>query len=808
MSDLSGLEGAIGQGHVAVVSFDVFDTLLYRKVASPDGVHAATAAALDVDPGLFCQYRRIAEYTARKAASGREATIREIYAAFPVGRFGWGAEKRAELVEAEFAAELALCFANADMLAIARSCKAAGARIGVLSDTYWGDGLLARLLAARCPGLDLDFIYASSDHRASKAGGLFRQVKADLRLADATSWMHWGDNPAADVTAAEKIGIRAVHFPQGAPLHQRLREREVRLTRLSPFGAQDAALVDGGMEILRRIASHEEAFDDPFHAVGASVLGPVLTAFIHDVARRFAALRASNPEARIAFLARDGFLPYRLWRAEGMPEAAYVDLNRRVTLIGASADVGRIADFLSRLDKVMLPGLESFLGLRSPALEAYFSACPDGVADAAELAEALPSLLGGRDLYASAALVRRQIVMHLENRIADFASCGDLMLVDIGYTGTVQKSLRQVLDLEGISTRLHGVYLLPSDEDLQELAPGDSAGGLIDDRITPPSLKRCLLRNVAVLEQLMSEPVGSVREYRGGEPVREAEVRSSHQLRLCLRAHEGALSFSQLAALQRAAGLDPFADLEGATRAAALVLTRFLLWPLPEEVEAFCRLDHDINLGTAGHVSLVDGAAIAALGAVHQQSALFTAQEPPMWLAASLALADPQLCFAYLLWCHGAGGEVAVGEELVGDMMATLFRGQEGAQISVPLQRLANGDYRVRLPVSARYRGDVAALLIGDIASGGFVRSFAFQSGPGAVAAMKAPPRLIDLSLMRGLGLDIAGGVFRCLGPEAHLLLPVPAGDDTAVLTLTFACLPPGEAATSEPARKGKDAYA
>ena len=807
MSDLSGLEGAIGQGHVGIVSFDVFDTLLYRKVASPDGVYATTAGILGVDPRLFCQYRRIAEFAARKAAPGLEATIHEIYAAFPVGRFGWDEEKCSELIEAEFAAEMALCFANTDMLAIAQSCKAAGARVGVLSDTYWGNGLLARLIAAKCPGLDFDFIYASSDQRASKAGGLFRRVKADLAITDAGSWMHWGDNPGADVAAAEKLGIRAVHFPQGAPLHQSLREREVRMTRLAPEGG-DAALVDGGMEILRRIASHDEAFDDPFHAVGASVLGPVLTAFIHYVARRFAALRARNPKARIAFLARDGFLPYRLWRAEGMPEAAYVDLNRRVTLIGASGDAQRIASFLSRLDRVMLPGLESFLGLRSPALEAYFSACPDGVADAAELAEALPSLLGDRDLSASAALVRRQIVLHLENRIADFASCGDLMLVDIGYTGTVQKSLRQVLDLEGISTRLHGVYLLPSDEDLQELAPGDTAGGLIDDRVVLPSLKRCLRRNVAVLEQLMSEPVGSVREYRGGEPVREVEVRSSHQLRLMLRAHEGVLSFSQLAAVQRAAGLDPFANLDTATRTAAVTLARFLLWPLPQEVEAFSRLDHDINLGTVGHVSLVDGAAIAALGAVHQPSVLFTATEPPMWLAASLFVADPQLAYPYLLWSHGAGGEMVVGEEVVGDMMATLFRGQEGAQISVPLVRLASGDYRVRLPVSARYRGDVAALLIGDIAGGGFVRSFAFQSGPGAAAAMKAPPRLIDLSLMRGLGLDIAGGVFRCRGPEAHLLLPVPAGEDTAVLTLTFACLPPREAAASERARKGKDAYA
>ncbi|MEW5323926.1 hypothetical protein V2J23_18275, partial [Geobacillus thermoleovorans] len=87
---------------------------------------------------------------------------------------------------------------------------------------------------------------------------------------------------------------------------------------------------------------------------------------------------------------------------------------------------------------------------------------------------------------------------YLRHAIPDFDRCTDLVLADLGYSGSVQKALRRIFDMEGITIRLHGAYLISLDDTFDDLADGDTAEGFISDLVVTPHVKRMMIRNVAL----------------------------------------------------------------------------------------------------------------------------------------------------------------------------------------------------------------------------------------------------------------------------------------------------------------------
>ncbi len=103
------------------------------------------------------------------------------------------------------------------------------------------------------------------------------------------------------------------------------------------------------------------------------------------------------------------------------------------------------------------------------------------------------------------------------------------MLADLGYSASVQKAMRSILDQEGLNIRLHGAYLLSRDDAFDDIADGDTAEGLISDLVVTPHIKQTMLGNVAVLEQVCCSGQGSVRDYRGSDVLREIDPRPADQ---------------------------------------------------------------------------------------------------------------------------------------------------------------------------------------------------------------------------------------------------------------------------------------
>ncbi|MCR6632565.1 MAG: HAD family hydrolase [Magnetospirillum sp.] len=613
-------------GPVAAFSFDVFDTVLLRRCTSPDGVFERAFALAPIPTqqrGMveaFVQHRQLAEAKARKAGLAEhrspEVTIGEIYQRFPTHVFGLGRDDRPRLAEAEYRAEQDLCFANPDMLELLRELRASGIRVGFLSDTYWDGRRLGELLRSRAPELEWDFLYASCDHRSGKAEKLFSRYLADLGIA-AEAAAHLGDNDAADVLPARKLGIHAIRYPQAGPALAALFQREAKVFDLMCATNGASCRLDGGARTARRAIAARAPSDSAAFTFGVQVLGPVLAAFDGFVAERVARLEHAGAKVGVAFLARDGLAPLEVWRALRRRPAAYVEINRRIALIAGSVSLEPVVEFFRRVPRVNRAVATGFLKTETPRMRRYFRQLKDGGIEGARFAEALPGLLAEADLEPLAARLRRGLLAHLRGAVPGFDDCTDIVLVDLGYSGTVQKALRTVLAVEGLPQRLHGLYLLTADRSFSDLAEGDSAEGFLSDAAMVPHAKRAVLSNVAILEQVCSAPQGSVRDYGDdGSISREDDPRSPHQQDLCAAIRAGAVHYAQRLAALPQSGFPALPRGEEAAPWAGAILARALLLPTDDELVLLGGLKHDINLGSQALAPMADaGAAHAIAGA-------------------------------------------------------------------------------------------------------------------------------------------------------------------------------------------------
>lgn len=766
-------------------SFDVFDTFLMRRCTAPDGVfelafhRGPVAQAYRGAVENFAQHRAQAEAKARarkKAECGSvEVTLTEIYDVFPFRLFKLDRAQLPELVAAEFQAERELCLTNPDMRLLFEELRASGVQTGFISDTYWTGPQLATLLTHCAPGLSWDFLYASCDHGAGKRDGLFACYLADHNIIPSSA-IHIGDNGEADVTSARRHGLRAIHHPQATPYFIGVLQREGHARSL--LCSSGGTRLDQGLSALRRVVAARLPEPGKAFELGATVLGPVMAAFDRFVADRVERLAQTNAKVAVAFLARDGALSLEVWRKSRTDAVHYLELNRRCSLVGSATTPGPLVDLFQKIHSLNAALATDILKIDSPRLRAFFSAFPGGIAPGKDFADALPDLIAENEIVDVAATLRRALLVYMRRAIPDFDACTDLVLVDLGYSASVQKALRKILDAEGIRIRLHGLYLLSVDEAFEEIVPTDTAEGFISDLVVTPHVNRMLMRNVAILEQLCCSPDGSVCGYRDGEVLREPDPRSPAQIAVGQSVQRGALHFTEhLATLAASYALVPFGDVARSADDAVAVLGRFLALPTDDELVLLGGLEHDVNLGTQTTIVMADPIAVDTHRIAAALPAVCAAAAPPMWMAASMAGVAP--VYGYLYALYGAGrlpgdlfADVPCGRIEVGLGSTTDLR-----RVEVTCLRSGFADVRIRVPLRREMGTQVLSIPIGKIAPEGLIHGVTVQTGATAAEAISSREvRRLPAECLKTVGIDLAGCRYRTRGEGPHeLLIVLPA---------------------------------
>jgi FMN phosphatase YigB (HAD superfamily) len=292
-----------GEAAFDILSCDIFDTAIRRRLARPEdvwcavGLRAASAGITTCAPEEYAQHRATAAARVRariEQAGGDEPQMLEITAELAA----CGVVNDAHAAEAlEFATECAICEPVPDIAAALNDRAAAGRRIIFLSDSPWPGRRLTALL--RCCGYQFDFqVFSSADLRRSKHSG--RLFPAVLQALGGTPGgiLHIGDNPISDVERPRTYGITARHVPARRPHPARAGCAIVRLAE-SHANTRNGAARNG--------ATVNAAADGAWLAALAT---PLLLGFCLFVLARARALGIN----RLYFLARDGYLPLRICR--------------------------------------------------------------------------------------------------------------------------------------------------------------------------------------------------------------------------------------------------------------------------------------------------------------------------------------------------------------------------------------------------------------------------------------------------------------------------------------------------------------
>lgn len=614
-----------------LLTFDVFDTLVFRRVDRPVDAFSFVGRRLRQDgllrpvmtPAMFGAVRREAEASARRrreAVDGScETDLHGIYDSFPWWPLAAGVSVE-DLVAAEVAVERSLLVPDLDVVAFLEGVKADGLRIAAVSDIYFREATLREVL--RLPRLDplledVEF-FVSSDLGFGKGSGLWERTEEVFGVA-AEHIVHFGDNPVDDVEKPRACGVSAFYFAQRdeslAAIH--LQERRLGKSIGRPQPLEGRNLVEpAGLQALRgKVAGAAERPRDlaPLWRYGATVLGPVLSGFAQWVARE----AAEQGIKRVACLMREGTLLAELIGAAGAIEGVELQavptwLNRQV---GLAATLGTSEDSLDRLlhGRSGLTVAEALrllgLGLEDvPALSGQARTRLHDTTTRAALTEALNEGEVLREKAAAHARVLSGRVTEVLRGSAD--ASGALWLIDLGWGASIQGDAADILRANGSDIHVAGYYLVTNESAMRRAADGLDVRSFLLDAGSDEELVGLIMRSPEVIEQVTCDVVGTqigLDEHL--RPINaELDPSTASQRREAEIVRQGARDFHRAWLRYRGVVGDVVPSLADAQFELLPILLRSIIAPTAEEARMFGRWRHDEGRGSAREDTLASAA--------------------------------------------------------------------------------------------------------------------------------------------------------------------------------------------------------
>lgn len=557
-AQLATLERVVLDGSCAVLSFDIFDTILWRRVPRPTDVFPIVCSRLKragacpdwLPDAAFRLMRITAEQAARRRQGGlgSEVSLFDIWQEMPLSLFGASLD---ELVRTEVATEREFTVVDLDVAEILRTALKHGVQVIFVSDTYFTEEHLALLLDRPELG-DLSGvrIFRSHEHGLDKSSGLFDIVLEQLRLKP-EQVVHLGDNLIADVEVPGRLGVRTVHYERVSAHFAEVLEREQEsMDSFGPFGARvtsgdgDFGLTSLRAKTLQSAPTGGTSSSRAAWSYGAGVLGPVLTGFAEWVVER-----AHRDGRSVVWCPmREGTVLSALInnaaQARGVPiEARPIWLSRHVASLAALDPKNPVSlgEFIGRSYRMTVRQLLATLELRPGDVPALADSL-DRVVDNGGLSESVrDALLESphlRNRLAETVTTARERLL-VELRRVGALDTPEPALVDLGWGGTIQYYLAKVLELAGMDVKPAGYYLATDERSTRVHLAGLRTEGYLGEAGHPRDVVHTLVRSPEVVEQSVNDLCGSLIGFReDGAPVlgphsdppsQELERRAVHQ---------------------------------------------------------------------------------------------------------------------------------------------------------------------------------------------------------------------------------------------------------------------------------------
>lgn len=300
------------------VSFDLFDTLIFRTLQSPQDVFRVIPILYNerntvekVDEHKFYVDRIFAECKARKKAEKEEVSLDEIYS-----NLEYPDLLRDILKEIEIEFEIKNCIKNEAIIPILQECLKLRKKIIITTDMYLPRKCIVEILKK----IDVTYekLYISAEVGLTKLSGhLYDYILRDLNI-DNTRIMHIGDNLITDISKAKSRGIEAMLRPAQGP---------------AKFYSSNRVGLNPGLNHLISLANH--CSDNTVERrIGEFTLAPFLFEFCHWINKKKKELKIN----KLYFLAREGYLIKKIYEMlfpEESENCIYLRLNKNIMRLPA-----------------------------------------------------------------------------------------------------------------------------------------------------------------------------------------------------------------------------------------------------------------------------------------------------------------------------------------------------------------------------------------------------------------------------------------------------------------------------------------
>lgn len=504
-----------------VVSFDLFDTLITRKVYAYTDVFELVDLRLREKGICIPDFAKLRLYAEKELSKDNAPRLEDIYK-FVLKSIGGSFITASELAVMEWEIDLSVMRARDAVCNIFRRFTSEGKQIVITTDTYYSDAQIGRIL--KCFNITgANRILVSSEHGTSKTQRLYETLTREYPLKKI---LHIGDDELADMEKAAQYGIETYRVYSGMDL----------FSALGGLGIEDdlntlSDRVKAGMFIADMFNTpfwfeDEErklAVDSAFR-IGYLFCAPMITDFLLWMKKK----AETEGYMQMLFCARDGYLPERLFKEISSYTNPIYFLSSRTAVIRAGMENERDIKYVDSM---------KYFGTPEGFLKARFGIIVDDI----------NSINREKEILRKAGIQREYYKKYIEKLdIQDLP----IAMFDFVAKGTTQMYLQKLF-----SNPLKGFYFLQLESEFMA-DKGLDIESFYSEQEKDDS---AIFDNYYILETILTSPYPQLEEFdANGNPVFAEETRTDQDIRCFEQAQRGITAYFEeyLAILPDAARIE------------------------------------------------------------------------------------------------------------------------------------------------------------------------------------------------------------------------------------------------------------
>jgi predicted HAD superfamily hydrolase len=516
---------------VEVVSFDIFDTLIHRRVFQPTDVFEmvklyiiSNKKELYLENKMvvndFRNIRATSETKARENAFKRfgnheillDAIYETIFELYPIS-----IEHLNIIKEIEIECDLFCFYPNPEIKKVFNHALTNNKKIVLSTDMYLPTVVLKKILS-NCGYEKYQHLYCSGELKVSKSkGDMFSYISKALNVKP-DKIFHIGDNHHSDYESPTKNGVQAMHLDLKSDMHALNVYKERSYHENMYFRNFTDSVIEATIIKIRL----ENPDKSKLFNIGYSVFGPIFAGFFIWILNNL----KQNKVDKVLFFARDAYVIRQLYLkyAEKFgvttPEE-YVYISRASSLIASFTDynVDRLKNLFSgRIPRSVIDKLKS-IGIdanevREEVNRIGFYDMETKVDYSSEKLHSLLIRLPGH-IQNEAKDKRKAILPYIEKVIGNN---NKVAIVDIGWSGNMQGGFSRIAKLLKPGIAIDGYYLGTSDSlKKNNLLPDNNFSGFLTHNGEPEHIYKNILSpgGIELIEFAFVAPHGTTLGYKG-----------------------------------------------------------------------------------------------------------------------------------------------------------------------------------------------------------------------------------------------------------------------------------------------------